>query len=68
MGDDMKELEYPFDENYILLKKKYIKKQLLKRASISYIKKKIAILGGATTNDIKLVLELFLLNQKYDKI
>lgn len=58
----MKELEYPFDNEYIIKKKKSIKKTLLER-DIKYIEKKIAILGGSTTSDIKLILELFLLNQ-----
>ena len=59
----MKELEYPFDGDYILKKKKSIKKELLAREGIKYLEKKIAILGGSTTSDIKLILELFLLNQ-----
>ncbi len=64
----MKELEYPFDAEYILKKKKSIKKALLaENASMNggtnrFLPKKIAILGGSTTNDIKLILELFLLN------
>lgn len=57
----MKELEYPFDNDYILKKKKSIKKQLLENDN--FIEKNIAILGGSTTSDIKLILELFLLNQ-----
>lgn len=57
----MKELEYPFDANYILSKKRKIKKQLLV-AKTDFLEKNIAILGGSTTNDIKLVLEIFLLN------
>lgn len=57
----MKELEYPFDSDYILKKKKSIKKELL-LSSCSFIEKNIAILGGSTTSDIKLILELFLLN------
>ena len=57
----MKELEYPFDGEYILKKKKTLKKELLKQDK-KFLKKNIAILGGSTTNDIKLVLELFLLN------
>lgn len=57
-----KELLYPFDANYILSKKKRIKRQLLENTT-GYIEKRIAILGGSTTNDIKLVMELFLLNQ-----
>ena len=57
----MKELEYPFDSDYILKKKKSLKKQLLEKEN--FIEKNIAILGGSTTSDIKLILELFLLNQ-----
>lgn len=58
----MKELEYPFDAEGILKKKKTIKKQLLADDTIDFIEKKIAILGGETTQNIKLMLELFLLN------
>lgn len=58
----MKELEYPFDAEGILKKKKTIKKQLLSGDTANYIEKRIAILGGETTQNIKLMLELFLLN------
>lgn len=54
-------LTYPFDGDYILKKKKSIKRELL-ASDKDFVEKKIAILGGSTTNDIKLVLELFLLN------
>ena len=57
----MKELEYPFDNDFILKKKKSIKKKLLENEN-KFLEKNIAILGGSTTNDIKLILELFLLN------
>lgn len=57
----MKELEYPFDSEYVLKKKKSIKKALLENGN-NFLDKRIAILGGSTTNDIKLILELFLLN------
>lgn len=57
----MKELEYPFDGDYILKKKKSIKKALLEENK-TFLYKKVAILGGSTTNDVKLILELFLLN------
>ena len=57
----MKELEYPFDPQYILSKKKSIRRLLLQDGS-TRIPKKIAILGGETTQNIKLILELFLLN------
>ena len=59
----MKELEYPFDNDFILKKKKSLKKQLLEENETKFLEKNIAILGGSTTNDIKLTLELFLLNQ-----
>lgn len=56
----LKELEYPFDNDYILKKKKSIKRQLLSDGT-SRIKKRVAVLGGSTTHDIILILELFLL-------
>lgn len=59
----MKELEYPFDAEVLIRKKKTYKKQLLSDDSTVYMNKKIAILGGQTTENIKLMLELFLLNQ-----
>lgn len=57
----MKELQYPFDAGYILKKKKSIKKQLL-ADNMPRVEKKIAILGGSTTNDIRDITELFLLD------
>ena len=59
---EMRELEYPFDAERIIAKKKSIKKKLLGNCNTNLIEKKIAILGGQTTQNIKLVLELFLLN------
>lgn len=58
----MKALEYPFDAEAIIKRKKHLKKELLSDEGRTFIEKKIAILGGETTQDIKLVLELFLLN------
>lgn len=58
----MKELEYPFDSEYILKKSKKIKRQLLEEGG-NFLSKKIAVLGGSTTHDIIRVLEVFLLNQ-----
>ena len=58
----MHELEYPFDAEYILKKKKSIKRKLLEERN-DFTDKKIAILGGSTTANIRLCLELFLLNQ-----
>lgn len=57
----MRELEYPFDEELIIKKKKALKKALLAERS-DFTPVKIAILGGSTTNDIRQILELFLLN------
>lgn len=58
----MRELEYPFDSEYLLKKSKKIKRELLENGT-SGLKKKIAVLGGSTTHDIVRILELFLLNQ-----
>jgi len=57
----LKELEYPFDSDFILRKKKALRRQLL-GSGAEFVDKKIAVLGGSTTNDIVLCLELFLLN------
>lgn len=57
----MRELEYPFDSNYIIKKKKSLKRMLLD-TDVKFVEKKIAVLGGSTTHDVTLVLELFLLN------
>lgn len=61
----MKELEYPFDSEYILKKSKKIKRELLESGGgdkNAFIRKKIAVLGGSTTHDIIRVLEVFLLH------
>ena len=58
----MKELEYPFDGKYIIGKKIKLRRQL-KNDGSHRIQKRVAILGGFTTNDIKLCIELFLLNK-----
>lgn len=55
-------LEYPFDAEQLLRKRKAIKTELIAGCS-SFIALKIAILGGSTTHDIKEMLELFLLNR-----
>ena len=57
----MKELQYPFDSGYLLKKKKSIKRELL-ADNMPRVEKKIAILGGSTTNDIAGLAELFLLD------
>lgn len=55
-------LEYPFDYEYLNRKKKLLKRELEKQ-NIKFLEKRIAILGGSTTNEIKLNLELFLLKE-----
>ncbi|MDD6203104.1 MAG: HAD-IIIC family phosphatase [Lachnospiraceae bacterium] len=57
----MRELEYPFNSEYILKKSKSIKKQLLAEQT-QRVPKKIAVLGGSTTHDIIRMLEVFLLD------
>ena len=58
----LRELEYPFEAEYILKKSKSLKKKLLTDGS-QRLNKKVAVLGGSTTHDIVRILELFLLNQ-----
>lgn len=58
----MRALDFPFNPEEILKKKKSLKRQLLHVADSSFLEKKVAILGGCTTNNIKVILELFLLN------
>jgi FkbH-like protein len=53
-------LSYPFDANYLLRKKKAIRRELMSRKDL--VEKRIAILGGSTTAEIKDMIELFLLN------
>ena len=62
-----KDLEYPFDPEYILKKSKHIKKELLADGT-SRIRKRIAVLGGSTTHDVIRILELFLLNQGIEPV
>ena len=47
----MKELEYPFEAKNIVTKRLKYRRRLLSE-DVTRIKKKIAILGGSTTNDI----------------
>lgn len=61
----MKELEYPFVGERILSEKRSLKKALMKeiqKTGNQILAKRIAILGGSTTKEIKNCLELFLLN------
>ena len=57
----MRELEYPFDSEWILKKSKSIRKTLLSDGIVR-IPKRIAVLGGSTTHDIVRILDLFLLH------
>ena len=58
----MEILQYPFDSQLILRTKKKIRRELLAEDT-RRIHKKIAILGGSTTAEIRAVLDLFLLDQ-----
>lgn len=52
--------QYPIETSTLIIKKKRIKKQLAEQIR-QPVRKKIAILGGSTTNEIADQLELFLL-------
>ena len=54
----LKELEYPFDASLILKKRRAFKRTLLADGS-SRIRRKIAVLGGSTTDDVVSAAELF---------
>ena len=58
----MNAITFPIDAREILAKKKKIKRQLLEN-SADFIDKRIAILGGFTTSEIRNILEIFLLNE-----
>ncbi len=58
----LKELEYPFDSELLLKKKRSLRRRLLEEADVKYTNKRIAILCGSTANEVKDILELFLLN------
>ena len=53
--------DYPLDTAYLLRKKRGIKKELLAK-DCNWIEKKVAVLGGSTTNEVVSQLELVLLN------
>ena len=56
-------LQYPFDAQTVMKKRKSIKEFLL-ASDTQFLEKNIAILGGSTTHDIKEILELFLLDNR----
>ena len=56
-------LSYPFDAKNILKKRKQWKRRLMEKDGMDEaVHKKIAVLGGSTTHDVKDMLELFLLD------
>jgi FkbH-like protein len=57
----MQPLQYPYDTQLLLRKKKSLRKQLLQRER-ALLPLKIAILGGSTTFDLRDLLDLFLLD------
>lgn len=57
----MKELDYPFNSADIRRQAKKFKKQLLDQENL--LSKRVAILSGSTVGQMKVMLELFLLNQ-----
>ena len=57
----MKELNFPFDGKDIIRRRLAIRKQLLSDGTVR-IKKRVAVLGGSTTDHVIAALELFLLN------
>lgn len=59
--DLQKIFTYPYDSDLLMRRQKGIRRDLLAREQVGYIDKRIAILGGSTTDDIKNILELFLL-------
>ena len=63
----LRELEYPFDSEFINKKQKSLKRQLRADGS-SRITKKIAVLGGSTTHNIVQILEVFLLNHGIEPV
>ena len=59
----MRQLEYPFDADLIIKKRKSLRRELLADPGNGRIRKKIAVLGGSTTANVVQILDLFLLNQ-----
>ncbi len=58
----MRELEYPFNSELIMRKRRGLLRQL-KAQDRPFIDKRVAVLNGATADDTAAVLELFLLNE-----
>src|SRR5258708_1261598 len=56
-----KEMGFPISAEQILRKRQALKRELLKQTNLT--PSRIAILGGSTTQEVKSILELFLLAQ-----
>lgn len=54
-------ISYPQDVAYLLRKKRSIRRELLTKGDL--VEKRIAILGGSTTNEVQDILEVLLLNE-----
>lgn len=52
-------LSYPFDVKFLFRKKLALKRELLEKTGL--VEKRIAVLGGSTTHDVIVMMELFLL-------
>lgn len=62
IGDVKKALVYPFEAEKLLRKKKTMRRLLLEQ-DVDWVDKKIAILGGSTADEVRDMMELFLLNE-----
>ena len=60
MNDLLNQLQYPTDPGLVLRKRNTLRKLLLETGE-KRVQKKIALLGGSTTHDIREILNLFLL-------
>ena len=56
----MQALEYPFDGEALLRKKRALRRELAAQPGL--VEKKVAIVSGTTVGEVKNMLELFLLN------
>ncbi|MBL8012533.1 MAG: HAD-IIIC family phosphatase [Candidatus Omnitrophica bacterium] len=54
-------LTYPFDHRILLTRKKALREELLKNSNL--LEKRVAILGGSTTAEVRNLLEIFLLKE-----
>lgn len=54
---------YPYDNGLLLRKQKSLRRKLFERQNIEYTEKKIAVLGGSTTDIVVNLLEIFLLHE-----